>query len=291
MGFRSFGWAVFALVVLAGCGGASAVERGAAGRTWSAAADVRCERSSSFVVSAQQPSTVPGLRPYAKQVVGYTRDGIADIERVPVPKGIEGRAARVSSALRSLEPSLRELEESSRIADRRAQVAAAIALRERWQEIEPALQAAGLRSCSGARQGEIVADAVLAPLWVQEFAELHDEAERRAITVWRGATTPESVPTALRKAARITDRMARRIAALEEPGMIDDTGYLQLLADLAHAERGLAGRIRSRDAGAIRSAQRELRSVLRRTARETARLGIGTGHFAVPIMPKGSLRS
>jgi hypothetical protein len=290
MGFRILVWAAFALVVLAGCGGAPTEERGTAGRTWSAAADVRCELSSSFVVSAQQPDTVPGLQAYAKAVVGYTRDGIADIERVPVPKGVEGRAARVSSALRSLEPSLRELEESSRIADRRAQAAAAIALRARWQKIEPALHTAGLRSCSGARQGEIVADAVLAPLWVQEFAELHVEAERRVIAVWRGATLA-SAPTLLRRTSRITDRMARRIAALEAPGAIDDTSYLRLLADLAHAERGLAARIRSRDAHAIRSAQRELRSAIRRTARETDRLGLGTGHFAVPVMPKGSLRS
>jgi hypothetical protein len=277
-----------ALVVLAGCGGVTADQR-AAERSWSAMAEDKCEQSAAFVASAQQPSTIDGLERYATDVAGYMRDGIAEIQRIPVPEGAEARATTVLGVLRGTEPQLRALEYSSRLGDRRAQVAAAKRLRDRWREIQGAVRTAGLRSCFDAKQGGIVADSVLAPIWVQRFAELQTDAGRQFLK--GGRVTNDRIPAALRRAARITDRLARRIQALEPPDSIDDTYYVRLLGRVSAAERALAGRVADHDAAGARIAQRELGAAVRRQATEVDRLGFGTGHFAVPVAPKGSLAS
>jgi pyruvate/2-oxoglutarate dehydrogenase complex dihydrolipoamide acyltransferase (E2) component len=280
---RTFLLAAAAIIACAGCGGPSAEQRRAAERSWSRQAERICEESATVVASRGEPSTVDDLERYTRDVSGDLRGASREISRLKVPEGAEARSEAVIGRLRTADAPLRALTDAGANGDRGAEVEAAKALRSHFAKLERPLQAGGLRSCFDSRQGDAIADHVLAPIWTQEFTELERESLRglEGLGDTRGLALGQ-YPAVLRKAAKANDRNARAVSHLEPPSVVDDGHYLKLLARLSASARRLADEIEVRDPARLRRALRALGSATTASEAERDRLLRASNATATP---------
>jgi hypothetical protein len=252
-------------IALAGCGGPSEKERAAALRSWAVKADTACGEARNAIAGRGAATNLRSLDRVAAAAADDLRGALAAIERIPAPEGGEDRVRRVLGAMRAVAPHVDALTRAGGDRDLDDLTAEAKRLRARFEALERPARAAGLRGCGGPGDGRALADAVLAPVFVQELNGFGRTFVRRVERERRRAPldTRARLSDYLSRFSALIAEMGGRFEKLSPPSLAEPAGsvYASVLVEAAGLAATSAGEVEDRFTPAVN------RRILRRFTR------------------------
>jgi hypothetical protein len=292
---RTFLLAVGMIAALAGCGGG-----GGTGGTkppdpraqldgWIAHADAACKEANEEIADRGWPANLVDLDRLSVRAANDVREASAKIQKLPAPKGAEKRIAPFVNSLRGLDVLLDRVTDTTEKFKPARLTALAPRIQSGLLDVEKASKALGLRECAANEEHVWVPDAIRAPVFAQQLADLNSRIRHRS----KGLATPASTPAgASRKLDRISRLVAladRGLSKLKPPSWAEEEAraYLRALRDFgstldsASTLIGGSGLTPARLAGAERKLARADR--LQQKRFRTLFRAIG----AIPTVPGG----
>jgi hypothetical protein len=237
--------ATFALLLassaVAGCGGGdgkpSAAEQRAALDRWQAKADAVCRKANEAVAKRGWPADLVDLDRLTVRAIAEVRSASTQIQRLPAPEGSERRVRPFLDGLKRLEPVMEQLSSTTerfkpeRLNELLPKVQSSLA------DVEKASKELGLRECAANDEHFWVPDAIRAPVFAQQLADVTQQITRRSKAVTSPAATRQA---AARNLDRLSDVIAdadRKINTLKPPNWASEEAfdYVAALRDLGGA--------------------------------------------------------
>jgi hypothetical protein len=220
-GAGRFAGLALALVVAAGCGGdsePSAEEKRAAKARWVTHVDAACRKANQAIADRGWPRNLIDLDRLVVRGIADAQAAIKTIAAEPLPKGGGPRPGAFVTELKALEKELTTLSEASEDFEPAALVKAAEALKPRLAAIEKRAEEAGLSDCLSHDERFFVPDAVRAPVFAEQLADLDRKLLRRIKHVeFAAADTPAEFAVAFRRYSGIIDSAIDGIGRLDPP--------------------------------------------------------------------------
>jgi hypothetical protein len=280
------------LVGLAGCGGSdapTAADKRAALDRWTAQADAACRKSNEAIAKRGWPANLIDLDRLTVRAIEEVRTASDTIQELPAPKGSERRVKPFVDSLEGLEPVMEEL--SSRTEKFKP---------ERLNDVLPAVQSAladteeqskklGLRDCAANDEHVWVPDAVRAPVFAQQLANLTRQITRRANALSDRVSSQSEAARKLDRLSEIVEDADTRINTFKPPQWASrEAGrYVRALRNLGGAlDEGAALLSKPNvSLGAVTRSEREFVRAAKTETRRARQLLRAVG--AVPVLPGG----
>ena len=274
----------------AGCGGPSAADKRAALERWEARADASCKASNTAIVARGWPDDLRDLDRLTVRAVddiGKVSDGIQD---QAAPKGSEARVAPFVDSLEALDPVMEQLRSRTHAFEPDELEAFAPKLQGALLKVEQAAKKLGLRHCAANEEHTWVPDAIRAPVFAQQLADLNREITVRARRFNRPARSAAAASRNLDRLSRVVGDADRKLSRLKPPHWADAAAY-----DYLYALRDVGGELDNASSvfaestltvAEIRAVRRKLDRTLGLERKRYKQLYRSIG--AVPAAPDGS---
>jgi hypothetical protein len=282
-------------LVLTGCGGGGASKRASATDTrdaldaWVAKADAACKKSNDAIAKRGWPGNLIDLDRLSVRAANDVREASGTIQKLPAPKGSEQRVEPFVASLRDLDRLLDKVTDTTEKFKPARLNALAPKLQGGLLEVEKASKKLGLRRCAANDEHTWVADAIRAPVFAQQLADLNRKVTKRSKGVDKPASTPEGEARKLQKLSELVGLADRGLSKLKPPQWATEEAdrYIDSLRDLGgaldNASSVLAAGNLTRPK--LMSAQRKLNRALRSERKRYRKLYREIG--AIPTLKGG----
>jgi len=209
--------------VLAGCGGGgsdgpTAQEKRAALDKWTRTADAACEKANTAIGKRGWPVNLVDLDRLTVRAISDVQAATKTIRAQRAPAGSEQKVRPFVQSLDELDAKLKELStatEDFKIARLNRFLPE---LGGSLQKVETASKQLGLRECATHDEHVFLPDAVRAPVFAQQLADLDRKLVKRTKRITAGsASTPQQAAKDLRALSDVADVYARRLDDLKPP--------------------------------------------------------------------------
>jgi hypothetical protein len=295
---KALGVVLLSAAVLAGCGGGdkpkplSAAEKRAGLDRWVARADGVCKKSNESIAARGWPRNLVQLDRLSVRAVDDVREASRSIQGLVPPKGSEDRVKPFVASLKALDGLLGKVTDTTDDYRPRKLNALAPDLRSGLLEVEQASKALGLRECAANDEHTWVPDAMRAPVYAQQLADLNRNVTKRMKAVAKPVSTPADAARNLDRLSDVVSKAERSLAKLKPPQWADRQAgrYVASLRDftglLDEGSRMFArGAVTFEQFTAYR---KKVDSAARRDAKGWKRLYRAIG--ALPTLPGGKKR-
>lgn len=234
--------AVLLVVALAGCGGGggdkdpaqSAADRRAELDRWVSRADGVCRKSNEAIAERGWPRTLVELDKAAARAVEDVRAASRAIQGLAPPKGSEERVKPFVASVRELDGLLDRVTETTDAYKPKRLNDLAVDLQTGLQEVEDTSKELGLRECAANDEHTWVPDAMRAPVYAQQLADVDRKLGKRAKAAAEPVTTPADAAGNLDRLSDIVFSAERLLRELKPPQWaVEQAGrYSMTLRDL-----------------------------------------------------------
>jgi hypothetical protein len=208
------------LATLVGCGGSggpSAGEKRAALDRWTRAADGDCKKANDAIAERGFPVSLVDLDRLTVRAIADVQAASKAIRAHKPPAGSAEKVRPFVESLEELDAALKRL--SAATEDfRTARLDKLLPeFGGTLQHVETASKKLGLRHCASHDEHIFVPDAVRAPVFAQQLADLDRRLTRRTKRLNASASSPKEAARTLRELDDIADTYARRLDDLKPP--------------------------------------------------------------------------
>ena len=229
------------LAVLAGCGGGgdkekplSAADRRAELDRWVTKADAICDKTNQAIADRGWPRDLVQLERLSGDAVGDVRNASRAVQALAPAKGSEARIKPLLSSLKALDGLLGQVDETTeryrpaKLNELAGDVGAGLL------DVELASRDLGLRKCAADDEHTWVPEAMRAPVFAQQLADLSRRMTKRAKAVARPVSTPGDAGRNLHRLSDVTTMADRALAKLKPPrwAELQTLRYVDALRDL-----------------------------------------------------------
>ena len=221
-GVRMKGSAAILLVLaLAGCGGggkdSDSAEERASLTKWTQAADADCKKANKAIAKRGFPVSLVDLDRLTVRAIADVQGATKAIRARKPPAGSAKKVEPFVKSLGELDGAMKEL--SAATEDfRTAKVDRFLPeFGGTLQRVASAAKKLGLRECASHDENIFVPDAIRAPVFAQQLADLDRKLTRRTKRMDTTASTPAEAARNMRALADIADTYARRLEDLKPP--------------------------------------------------------------------------
>jgi hypothetical protein len=213
--------AILLALVLAGCGGggkdSDAAEERAALTKWTQAADADCKKANRAIAKRGFPVSLVDLDRLTVRAIADVQGATKAIRARKPPAGSAEKVKPFVESLRGLDAAMKKL--SAATEDfRTAKVDRFLPeFGGTLQRVASAAKKLGLRECASHDENIFVPDAIRAPVFAQQLADLDRKLTRRTKRMDTTASTPAQAARNMRALAGIADTYARRLEDLKPP--------------------------------------------------------------------------
>ena len=208
--------------VVAGCGGGpdgpSAKEKRAALDKWTRTADAACKKANTSIAKRGWPVNLVDLDRLTIRAVTDVQAASKTIRAQKPPTGSEKKVRPFVQSLEELDSRMKELSnatEKFKIARLNRFLPE---LGGSLQKVETASNELGLRECAAHQEHVFLPDAVRAPVFAQQLADLDRKLVKRTKRINAGSvSTPQEGAKNLRALSDVADTYARRLDDLKPP--------------------------------------------------------------------------
>ena len=217
------GWkaaAVVVLAALAGCGGASgpsAAEKRAALARWTQAADRDCKKANDAIAGRGFPVSLVDLDRLTVRAISDVQAASKAIRARKPPAGSAEKVRPFVESLEELDAALKRLSgatedfRTARLDKLLPEFGGSL------QHVETASKKLGLRECASHDEHIVIPDAVRAPVFAQQLADLDSRLTKRTKRLDASASSPKEAASTLRELDDIADTYASRLEKLKPP--------------------------------------------------------------------------
>jgi vacuolar-type H+-ATPase subunit I/STV1 len=206
---------------LAGCGGSSgpsAHEKRAALDRWTRTADAACKKANDAIADRGWPVNLVDLDRLTVRAIADVQAATKTIRSQKAPAGSEDKVRPFVKSLEELDGAMETLSTATekfkiaRLEKFLPKLGGAL------QEVESTSKELGLRECAAHQEHVFLPDAIRAPVFAQQLADLDRKLTKRTKRLNAGsASTPEEAARSLRELSDIADTYARRLDDLQPP--------------------------------------------------------------------------
>jgi hypothetical protein len=207
--------------VLAGCGGGpsgpTAQEKRAALDKWTRTADAACEKANKAIGKRGWPVNLVDLDRLTVRALDDVEAAHRTIRAQKAPAGSEDKVRPFLESLEELDAKTKELSSATE----RFKLAKLDKFLPEFggtlQHVETASKKLGLRECASHQEHVFLPDAIRAPVFAQQLANLDRRLTKRAKKIDNNVSTPKAIAQNLREVADLADVYARRLDDLKPP--------------------------------------------------------------------------
>lgn len=218
---RALGAVILLATALAGCGGGpsgpTAKEKRAALDKWTQTADAACEKANKSIAKRGWPVNLVDLDRLTVRAVADVQAASKTIRAQKAPAGSEKKVRPFVQSLEELDAKMKELSNATE----RFKLAKLDKFLPEFggtlQHVETASKELGLRECAAHQEHVFLPDAIRAPVFAQQLANLDRRLTKRAKKIDDNASTPKAIAQNLREVADLADVYARRLDDLKPP--------------------------------------------------------------------------
>jgi len=235
--------ALVAALAVGGCAGGggsdppSAAEKRAALDRWVKAADAACRDGNDAIAERGWPGDLIDLDRLTVRAITEIRETSDAVRKLRQPEGSEQRVRAFLASVKELEPVMDELSSTTekfkpdRLNDLLPEVQASLA------DVEEQSRKLGLRHCAANDEHVWVPDAIRAPVFAQQLANLTRQITRRSKAVTKPASTQSQAARNLDRLSDVVADADRRINTFKPPQWADEEArrYVTALRALGSA--------------------------------------------------------
>jgi hypothetical protein len=217
------GVVVLSVAVLAGCGGGgpdgpSAQEKRAALDKWTRTADAACEKANKAIAKRGWPVNLVDLDRLTVRAVADVQAASKTIRAQKAPAGSEEKVKPFVQSLEELDVTMKQLSGATEDFKIKRLDKFLPELGGSLQKVETESKELGLRDCAAHDEHVFIPDAVRAPVFAQQLADLDRKLVKRTKRIAAGsASTPQEAAKDLRELSDIAETYARRLDDLKPP--------------------------------------------------------------------------
>ncbi len=211
--------AVVIMAVLAGCGGPegpSAQEKRAALDRWTRTADAACEKANDAIAERGWPVNLVDLDRLTVRAITDIEAASKAIRAQKPPAGSKEKVQPFVQSLEELDATMKQLSTATEKFKIARLDKFLPKLGGSLQKVETASKELGLRECAANGEHIFVPDAVRAPVFAQQLADLDRRLTRRTKRI-NTASSPKEAARNLRELSDVADTYARRLDDLKPP--------------------------------------------------------------------------
>jgi hypothetical protein len=220
---KVLGVVVLSVAVLAGCGGGgpdgpTAQEKRAALDKWTRTADAACEKANKAIAKRGWPVNLVDLDRLTVRAVADVQAASKTIRAQKAPAGSEEKVKPFVQSLEELDATMKQLSGATEDFKIKRLDKFLPELGGSLQKVETESKELGLRDCAAHDEHVFIPDAVRAPVFAQQLADLDRKLVKRTKRITAGsASTPQEAAKDLRELSDIADTYARRLDDLKPP--------------------------------------------------------------------------
>jgi hypothetical protein len=210
------------MAVLAGCGGGpdgpTAREKRAALDKWTRTADAACEKANKAIAKRGWPVNLVDLDRLTVRAITDIQAASKTIRAQKAPAGAEEKVRPFVRSLEELDATMKTLSTATEKFKIARLDKFLPELGGSLQKVETASRKLGLRECAAHDEHVFIPDAVRAPVFAQQLADLDRKLVKRTKRISAGsASTPQEAAKSLRELSDIAGTYARRLEDLKPP--------------------------------------------------------------------------
>jgi hypothetical protein len=220
---KSLGAVLVLAALLVGCGGGgsdapTAREKRAALDKWTRTADAACQKANQAIAKRGWPVNLVDLDRLTVRAVTDVQAASKTIRAQKAPAGSEDKVKPFVQSLEELDGTMKKLSGATEDFKIKRLDAFLPKLGGSLQKVETESKELGLRQCASHDEHVFIPDAVRAPVFAQQLADLDRKLVKRTKRIHAGsASTPQEAAKNLRELSDIADTYARRLDDLEPP--------------------------------------------------------------------------
>ena len=220
---KVLGVVVLSVAVLAGCGGGgpdgpTAQEKRAALDKWTRTADAACEKANKAIAKRGWPVNLVDLDRLTVRAVADVQAASKTIRAQKAPAGSEEKVKPFVQSLEELDATMKQLSGATEDFKIKRLDKFLPELGGSLQKVETESKELGLRDCAAHDEHVFIPDAVRAPVFAQQLADLDRKLVKRTKRITAGsASTPQEAAKDLRELSDIAGTYARRLDDLKPP--------------------------------------------------------------------------
>ena len=220
--------AVLAAVGFAGCGGGgpkakpmTAAEKRAELDRWVSKADAACRKSNEAIASRGWPRNLVQLKRLSVRATDDVREASRAVQGLAPPKGSEDHVKPFVESVKAIDALLGRVTDTTD--DYRPKKLDKLApdLRSTLKEAEESSKELGLRECAANDEHTWVVDAMRAPVYAQQLADVNRRILRQIERVAKPASTPAEASDRLDKLSDLASNAAHALGRLKPPTWAD----------------------------------------------------------------------
>jgi len=220
---KALGTVVLLAAVVAGCGGGpegpTAQEKRAALDKWTRTADAACEKANTSIAKRGWPVNLVDLDRLTVRAITDIEAASKTIRAQKAPAGSEDKVKPFVQSLEELDGTMKRLSGATERFKIKRLDKFLPKLGGSLQKVETASKKLGLRDCAAHQEHVFIPDAVRAPVFAQQLAELDKKLLKRTkrLKANTNVSTPAEAARTLRELSDIADTYARRLDDLKPP--------------------------------------------------------------------------
>jgi len=220
---KALGTVVLLAAVVAGCGGGpegpTAQEKRAALDKWTRTADAACEKANTSIAKRGWPVNLVDLDRLTVRAITDIEAASKTIRAQKAPAGSEDKVKPFVQSLEELDGTMKRLSGATERFKIKRLDKFLPKLGGSLQKVETASKKLGLRDCASHQEHVFIPDAVRAPVFAQQLAELDKKLLKRTkrLKANTNVSTPAEAAKTLRELSDIADTYARRLDDLKPP--------------------------------------------------------------------------
>ncbi|HET8951909.1 MAG TPA: hypothetical protein VFN44_15415 [Solirubrobacteraceae bacterium] len=220
---KALGTVVLLAAVVAGCGGGpegpTAQQKRAALDKWTRTADAACEKANTSIAKRGWPVNLVDLDRLTVRAITDIEAASKTIRAQKAPAGSEDKVKPFMQSLEELDGTMKRLSGATERFKIERLDKFLPKLGGSLQKVETASKKLGLRDCAAHQEHVFIPDAVRAPVFAQQLAELDKKLLKRTkrLKATTNVSTPAEAAKTLRELGDIADTYARRLDDLKPP--------------------------------------------------------------------------
>jgi hypothetical protein len=220
-GMKARDTVILLTVGLAGCGGSdgpTAQQKRAALDKWTRTADAACEKSNKAIAERGWPVNLVDLDRLTVRAITDVQAASKTIRAQKPPVGSKEKVRPFVQSLEELDAAMKKLSSNTEKFKIARLDKFLPKLGGTLQKVETASKELGLRECAAHDEHVFIPDAVRAPVFAQQLADLDRKLVKRTKRLdASSASTPQQAAKDLRALSNIADTYARRLDDLKPP--------------------------------------------------------------------------
>jgi hypothetical protein len=222
-GMKALTVVVLCTVALAGCGGGGptgpgAQEKRAALDRWTRTADAACKKANDSIAGRGWPVNLVDLDRLTVRAIADVQEATKAIRAQKAPAGSEDKVRPFVESLEELDGAMETLSTATEKFKLARLEKFLPKLGGTLQDVEATSEDLGLRECASHQEHVFLPDAIRAPVFAQQLADLDRKITRRTRRLnTASASTPQEAAKGLRELSDISDTYARRLDDLQPP--------------------------------------------------------------------------